>query len=138
MDQIDRPDGRDEQDDLERATENVLGGWPSAQLEDPPDDPVGSPPFDGDEAAAEEPGPVASPELAPDEPDEAPAEDATDVVGEATVADVPGVEATGEHAPGDLAVPPGYAVLEGEARGARRAVGIVVSRFNGEVTGGLL
>jgi 6,7-dimethyl-8-ribityllumazine synthase len=35
-------------------------------------------------------------------------------------------------------VPPGYPVLEGEARGARRAVGIVVSRFNGEVTGGLL
>jgi 6,7-dimethyl-8-ribityllumazine synthase len=29
-------------------------------------------------------------------------------------------------------------VLEGEPRGARRAVGIVVSRFNGEVTGGLL
>jgi 6,7-dimethyl-8-ribityllumazine synthase len=35
-------------------------------------------------------------------------------------------------------VPPGYAVLEGDARGARRAVGVVVSRFNGEVTGGLL
>ena len=50
----------------------------------------------------------------------------------------PLVEATGEHAPGELAVPPGYAVLEGEAHGARRAVGIVVSRFNGEVTGSLL
>ena len=29
-------------------------------------------------------------------------------------------------------------MLEGEARGGRRAVGIVVSRFNGEVTGRLL
>ena len=35
-------------------------------------------------------------------------------------------------------IPPGYAVLEGEPRGGRRAVGIVVSRFNGEVTGQLL
>src|SRR5262245_17343650 len=128
MDQIDGPDRRDEEDDLERASENVLGGWPSAQLEDPPDDPpddpIGSPTLDGDDAAVEEPGPVAPPELAPDDPDEAPATDATDVVAEAAVADVPGVEATGEHAPGDLAVPPGYAVLEGEAGGARRAVGI--------------
>jgi 6,7-dimethyl-8-ribityllumazine synthase len=43
-----------------------------------------------------------------------------------------------QHAPGDLAIPPGFAVLEGEARGERRAVGIVVSRFNGEVTTRLL
>jgi len=35
-------------------------------------------------------------------------------------------------------VPPGYAVLEGQAEGRRRAVGIVVSRFNGDVTGRLL
>ena len=37
--------------------------------------------------------------------------------------------------PGELTVPPGYAVLEGEAkRRERRAVGVVVSRFNGDVT----
>ena len=43
-----------------------------------------------------------------------------------------------EHAPGELDVPPGIPVLEGEPRGERRAVGIVVSRFNGEVTSRLL
>ena len=43
-----------------------------------------------------------------------------------------------EHAPGELTVPPGYAVLEGEPDGERRAVGIVVARFNGDVTTHLL
>ena len=43
-----------------------------------------------------------------------------------------------EHAAGDFAVPGGYGVLEGSARGARRSVGIVVSRFNGSVTTKLL
>jgi len=44
----------------------------------------------------------------------------------------------GEHAAGDLRIPDGYAVLEGEASGGRRAVGVVVSRFNGDVTSQLL
>ncbi len=48
------------------------------------------------------------------------------------------VSATTEHAPGELTVPPGYSVLEGEAAGERRAVGVVVSRFNGDVTTKLL
>ena len=48
------------------------------------------------------------------------------------------VETSAEHAPAELEIPPGYSVLEGEPRGGRRAVGIVVSRFNGEVTGRLL
>jgi 6,7-dimethyl-8-ribityllumazine synthase len=48
------------------------------------------------------------------------------------------VSATTEHAPGELTVPPGYSVLEGEATGERRAVGVVVSRFNGDVTTRLL
>jgi 6,7-dimethyl-8-ribityllumazine synthase len=43
-----------------------------------------------------------------------------------------------EHAEGDLAIPDGYGVLEGAPRGARRSVGIVVSRFNGAVTSKLL
>jgi 6,7-dimethyl-8-ribityllumazine synthase len=43
-----------------------------------------------------------------------------------------------EHAPGDLEVPPGYGVLEGVPDGSRRAVGVVVSRFNGEITSRLL
>ena len=43
-----------------------------------------------------------------------------------------------EHAPGELEIPDGVTVLEGEPRGGRRPVGIVVSRFNGEVTGQML
>ena len=43
-----------------------------------------------------------------------------------------------EHAAGDLDIPEGYAVLEGVADGGRRAVGVVVSRFNGKVTSLLL
>ena len=50
----------------------------------------------------------------------------------------PPAEASSEHAPAALSVPPGYSVLEGEPHGRRRAVGIVVSRFNGEITGRLL
>ncbi|MET0561343.1 MAG: 6,7-dimethyl-8-ribityllumazine synthase [Gaiellaceae bacterium] len=48
------------------------------------------------------------------------------------------VELSHEHAAGDLHIPDGYAVLEGVAEGGRRAVGIVVSRFNGSVTSQLL
>ena len=43
-----------------------------------------------------------------------------------------------EHAAGELRIPDGYGVIEGEPTGNRRAVGIVVARFNGELTGELL
>jgi 6,7-dimethyl-8-ribityllumazine synthase len=43
-----------------------------------------------------------------------------------------------EHAAGELQVPDGYGVIEGEPTGGRRAVGVVVARFNGEITGELL
>lgn len=46
--------------------------------------------------------------------------------------------AASEHAVGDLMVPGGYSVVEGAARGNGRAVGIAVSRFNGEITSRLL
>ena len=46
--------------------------------------------------------------------------------------------AVSEHAEGDFSVPDGYGVLEGKPEGSRRAVGIVVSRFNGAVTSRLL
>jgi 6,7-dimethyl-8-ribityllumazine synthase len=48
------------------------------------------------------------------------------------------VEPSHEHAAGDLHIPDGYSVLEGVAEGGRRAVGVVVSRFNGSVTTQLL
>jgi 6,7-dimethyl-8-ribityllumazine synthase len=42
------------------------------------------------------------------------------------------------HAPGDLDIPDGIAVLEGAPLGGRRGVGIVAARFNGDVTNKLL
>jgi 6,7-dimethyl-8-ribityllumazine synthase len=43
-----------------------------------------------------------------------------------------------EHASGELRVPDGYGVIEGEPTGARRSVGVVVGRFNGGITDELL
>jgi len=42
------------------------------------------------------------------------------------------------HAAGDLDIPDGYDAVNGRADGGRRSVGIVVSRFNGEITNRLL
>ena len=43
-----------------------------------------------------------------------------------------------EHAAGELDVPEGYSVIEGGPEGNGRAVGVVVGRFNGEITSRLL
>jgi len=67
MNPSDEPDRRDDDerawdaDDLERASENVLEDWPSAQLEDPPGDPVRLGTADAP-ADAVEPGPAPPPE----------------------------------------------------------------------------
>jgi 6,7-dimethyl-8-ribityllumazine synthase len=78
-------------------------------------------------------------EVAPAAPVEEPARDEGELAPEA--AEEPAlfpVELVHEHAAGDLDIPDGYAVLEGAPEGGRRAVGIVVARFNGEVTTRLL
>jgi 6,7-dimethyl-8-ribityllumazine synthase len=43
-----------------------------------------------------------------------------------------------EHAEGELDVPDDIDLLEGEPRDARRGIGVVVSRFNGEIVNRLL
>ena len=43
-----------------------------------------------------------------------------------------------QHAEGDLRIPDGISVLEGSPNGNRRTVAIVISKFNGEITGRLL
>jgi 6,7-dimethyl-8-ribityllumazine synthase len=64
--------------------------------------------------------------------------------GEDAAEDVPAEEdelprsTAAEHAPGDLRIPDGYGVIQGQPTGARRAVGVVVARFNGSLTGELL
>jgi 6,7-dimethyl-8-ribityllumazine synthase len=50
----------------------------------------------------------------------------------------PAPEPEPEHAPGELLVPAGYEVVEGAPTGTGRSVAVVVSRFNGEITTGLL
>ncbi|HEU4448784.1 MAG TPA: 6,7-dimethyl-8-ribityllumazine synthase [Gaiellaceae bacterium] len=45
---------------------------------------------------------------------------------------------TSEHAVGRLQVPEGVGVVSGSPNGAARAVGIVVARFNGDITSRLL
>ena len=43
-----------------------------------------------------------------------------------------------EHAPGELRIPQGVGIVSGSANGARRAIAVVVSRFNGDITTRLL
>lgn len=145
-------------DDLERASENVLEGWPGMSGDEPSLDEA-APPMHADEQPvdADEPEPEPEPEagtfdVAVESPpferaaadvERAPAEAASAVGVGVDEEREPGPqpeagESPSEHAPAELTVPPGYPVLEGEPRGGRRAVGVVVSRFNGEVTGRLL
>jgi 6,7-dimethyl-8-ribityllumazine synthase len=90
-------------------------------------------PEDEEEDLRDEPGEDAvAPEQAPeDESAEAPAEEDTD---EAEARQL----RVAAHAPGELDVPDDIDLLEGDPRGVPRAVGIVVSRFNGEITNRLL
>jgi 6,7-dimethyl-8-ribityllumazine synthase len=126
----------DDPDGLDVARENVLEEWPGsaenalvdegAHVDDP---------FQG-EAEEAPPGPGDS--LDPELDDRS---DAADAVADAHDLQAPladHLSETADHAPGELTVPPGFAVLEGEPRGGRRTVGIVVARFNGDVTTRLL
>jgi 6,7-dimethyl-8-ribityllumazine synthase len=136
--------------DIDDSSENVLSELPGDR-QDPEGDP--EPEADAwasanaavDEVSVEA---VAAPqppveEAVEEEPDEESLEPGEPEPGEL---DEPGqgqgsgitVEPSLEHAAGDLEIPEGYAVLEGVADGGRRAVGIVVARFNGEVTSRLL
>jgi 6,7-dimethyl-8-ribityllumazine synthase len=67
------------------------------------------------------------PEPEPEREEEAPAEE-----------DELPRSAVQQHAPGELRIPDGYGVIEGQPNGSRRAVGVVVARFNGELTSELL
>jgi 6,7-dimethyl-8-ribityllumazine synthase len=147
MSGIDEPDGPSGErswapesgEDLERASENVLDGWPApsttgTDADGEPEEPAQTDEIDVEAAVGAEPEGDALPD-ALDETVVEPVPTAT-AIEEPLHGEV--VETSSEHAPGELIVPPGYAVLEGQPQGRRRAVGIVVSRFNGEVTGALL
>ncbi|MGB2952415.1 MAG: 6,7-dimethyl-8-ribityllumazine synthase [Gaiellaceae bacterium] len=93
-------------------SERIEEAWPGAEPE-----PVPRPEEDEEEL---EPAAEAEPEEVPAEEDE-----------------LPRLRGP-EHGPGELEVPPGYNVVEGSPDGGRRAVAVVISRFNGSVTNRLL
>jgi 6,7-dimethyl-8-ribityllumazine synthase len=120
--------------DIDDSSENVLSDWSAAESEEDGAAVSGqgedeeavwgaAVPETEHETADDEPGDIAEPELSGGEDDEA-----------AGIA----VEPSHEHAAGELEIPDGYAVLEGDSDGSRRAVGVVVGRFNGAVTSRLL
>jgi 6,7-dimethyl-8-ribityllumazine synthase len=127
--------------DIDHSSENVLADWRAtepaedqeAQLED--GDPASEEGVWGTAVAETEVSdePEVAEEPAPTEP-EAPEPELPDTGSDEAIA----VELSHEHAAGDLEIPDGYAVLEGDADGSRRAVGVVVARFNGAVTSRLL
>ena len=143
--------------DIDSTSENVLHDWEREEAvgEDqdaldvepaaPDDSDDGAPAWGvaatADEAADHEDPVVATAvEAEPEEATDATeAEEEAPEQAETDIDETPmHVELSQEHAAGDLHIPDGYAVLEGVAEGGRRAVGIVVSRFNGSVTTQLL
>jgi 6,7-dimethyl-8-ribityllumazine synthase len=108
-------------------------GWPQSSPEEPDEqaqeDARPEPEAPEPEAEVEtEAAPVGEPE--PEAEDEPEAEEEPKAE-ESEVAPV-------GHLPGELDIPDGVAVLEGSPSGADRTVGIVVSRFNGDISNRLL
>ncbi len=104
---------------------NELGRPEAPESPESPEAPDTPETPDGDEA----PEAPETPEAPPDAPED----------GEVPALRPPSPPPTGrdEHAEGELRIPEGYGALSGGADG-RRAVGIVVSRYNGEITNRLL
>jgi 6,7-dimethyl-8-ribityllumazine synthase len=137
--------------DIDSTSENVLHDWAADESapEEPAELDVEAPAPEDEEPAAWGASAAAAPETITEDESVGPTDDELraeaqeeaepDEIGEAELDETPmHVELSHEHAAGDLHIPDGYAVLEGVAEGGRRAVGIVVSRFNGSVTSQLL
>ena len=133
--------------DIDDSSENVLSEWSRRIENDEVDPDQDAPAWGTDEASEPAADEFADPEVValsspdidlaepePNEPELEPEPQLEDVGG-AAIAVAP---LSIEHAAGDLEIPEGYAVLEGVPDGGRRAVGVVVSRFNGNVTSRLL
>jgi 6,7-dimethyl-8-ribityllumazine synthase len=141
--------------DIDSTSENVLHDWAREEATDEARDELdvstpdedSTPAWGATSMASEDDEQVAASvvetepdeELEPAESERTDEQAEPDEVGEAEIDETPmHVELSQEHAAGDLHIPDGYAVLEGVAEGGRRAVGVVVSRFNGMVTTQLL
>jgi 6,7-dimethyl-8-ribityllumazine synthase len=106
------------QEDVQEPEATVAepSGWPQQPAEEP----------EAETAAEAEQGAAAEAPVADPEPDE-----------QEEVEEEPEIAPAG-HVPGELDIPDGVAVLEGSPSGADRTVGVVVSRFNGELSNRLL
>jgi 6,7-dimethyl-8-ribityllumazine synthase len=119
------------------------GFWPGeapAEQEDvhEPETPVadapGWPQSREEEAEA---GPAAAQAAAAEPESEPAAEPESEAAEEEAEEEEPELAPVG-HVPGEIDIPDGVAVLEGSPSGADRTVGVVVSRFNGEISNRLL
>ncbi len=86
---------------------------------------------------SEQDAPAADPELTA-YLDEDPFEEWPQPETAAVIEDLPEEGASVEHAAGEIDVPDGYTVIEGSPSGRRRAVAVVVSRYNAGLTNRLL
>jgi 6,7-dimethyl-8-ribityllumazine synthase len=132
----------DDRDDLTDTDDRP--GYPQRPEESAESALVPEPPAESSEAEVEVPGPADRFEVAPElgeepasEPEGDPFEAWPEAESAAAIEEAP-ADASVEHVRGEIDVPEGYTVLEGTPLGRRRAVGIVVSRFNGGVTTRLL
>jgi 6,7-dimethyl-8-ribityllumazine synthase len=123
------PDPDEERrEDVTRIEEPEPEAEPEAEAEaadEPEDESVPEPSWDDPVPPEGEPAEEA--EEAADDAEDAPAEED----------ELPRLRGP-EHAAGELRIPDGYGVIEGSPSGSRRAVGIVVARFNGGLTSELL
>jgi 6,7-dimethyl-8-ribityllumazine synthase len=111
-------------------------GWPYREAPAPLRRPEPQPEPEADPVVEEPAAAVLAPPAEQEEEEEAsePSEEpAPEEALEAVAAEAPP-----EHAVGGLDIPEGYGVIEGAPAGGRRTVGIVVARFNGEITSELL
>ena len=116
-----------EEEDVQEPDETRVEslGWPQPHEQEPEPEaeaePEAEPEVEVEQASVAETQPQPEPEPAVEE----------------EVAEEPALLPIG-HVPGELVIPDGVAVLEGSPSGADRTVGIVVSRFNGEISNRLL
>jgi 6,7-dimethyl-8-ribityllumazine synthase len=153
----DEPSDESSDESVEAAEEQVESAWPARETAtSSPSLPAAKPEpatpsseavaLDGaasetsviEEEESAEDAAEAEPEREPEAEDEDPFAAWPQAESGVVVEDVPEEGVSVEHVEGEIDVPDGYTVLEGMPLGRRRAVAVVVSRFNGGLTNRML